>query len=456
MLIIISDVHLGDGTCGRSISADAFHLFADRLKELAYNASWRQDDTYRPIEEIDILLLGDILDPLHSTLWLDTVSGAADYVRPWTDTSSPSYAKKLGEITRAILAKNAESVDAMRRISRGEIVLLPPAAANGQPDVQCREWIPVEIRLHYMVGNHDWYYHIPGKAYDAIRQEIVDALGLANSPACFPYEIEESDALQNILSRYGVYARHGDCFDSFNFDKDEGRLAAALGDVFAVEMLNRFPFEIERRLGDVIPPAVVDNLRELTNVRPALATPLWISGQIIHSSLPRNLQDQIKAIWDELGDEFLNLDVVRAADKWLTLDSVDALELILKFSSRTSFKTINDIVVWVREKLWGNDEVSFAEHALQEQAFLEHQANYIVYGHTHHHEIVSLDTTGNIANRDDQIYFNSGTWHTYYDLATHKPSEQKFVPYQVLSYLAFYRDGERRGRRFETWTGAFS
>ena len=31
MLIIVSDIHLGDGTCGKSISASAFHLFADRL-----------------------------------------------------------------------------------------------------------------------------------------------------------------------------------------------------------------------------------------------------------------------------------------------------------------------------------------------------------------------------------------------------------------------------------------
>ena len=46
-------------------------LFSDRLKELAMNASWRVDGKYRPIKEIDILLMGDILDPLHSILWLE-------------------------------------------------------------------------------------------------------------------------------------------------------------------------------------------------------------------------------------------------------------------------------------------------------------------------------------------------------------------------------------------------
>ena len=39
---------------------------------------------------------------------------------------------------------------------------------------------PVSVRLHYMVGNHDWYYHLPGPAFEAIRQEIVEAFGLSN------------------------------------------------------------------------------------------------------------------------------------------------------------------------------------------------------------------------------------------------------------------------------------
>ena len=30
------------------------------------------------------------------------------------------------------------------------------------------------------------------------------------------------------------------------------------------------------------------------------------------------------------------------------------------------------------------------------------------------------------------MYLNSGTWHTYFDLAINKPEEQKFIPCQVL------------------------
>ena len=105
MLVVISDLHLGDGTTANSIPTSAFELFAGRLQESVQFASWRQNGKYIPIEEIDIALMGDILDPLHSTLWLDTMPGDADYIRPWSDPSNPLYAEKLLKVTRAIIEK---------------------------------------------------------------------------------------------------------------------------------------------------------------------------------------------------------------------------------------------------------------------------------------------------------------------------------------------------------------
>ena len=45
-----------------------------------------------------------------------------------------------------------------------------------------------------VLGNHDWYYHLPGAAMQAIRQKIVAALGLANPDAFFPHDLEEAGA----------------------------------------------------------------------------------------------------------------------------------------------------------------------------------------------------------------------------------------------------------------------
>jgi len=42
------------------------------------------------------------------------------------------------------------------------------------------------------------------------------------------------------------------------------------------------------------------------------------------------------------------------------------------------------------------------------------------YGHTHHYEIVPLDEDLKL-HSDSQVYFNSGTWHSYYALAIKIP-----------------------------------
>ena len=455
MLIIISDIHLMDGTCGRSIPSSAFELFADRLYELAMNASWREDGTYRPIEEIDILLMGDILDPLHSTVWLETQPGEPGYVRPWTDAGAPEYAATVNTITHDILLRNAEAVAVLKGLSGPAGISLPPAGESGQPDKEAISRLPVRICLHYMVGNHDWYYHLPGPAFEAIRQEIVAACGLSNPPGPFPHELWESKELQELLAGYGVFAQHGDKYDAFNYSKEKGRDSATLGDAVAVEIINRFPLEVERRLKDDLPPASLDNLHDLVNVRPVMATPLWIGSQIRHNAIGPAEQQKLKDLWNEVCNDFLALPFVKEHNQPFKWDVVDYLKLAFRITDRFSFKTIDEIVIWAR-KIFNPEDMTFAGHALKEEAFLNGSARFVVYGHTHHHEIVSLDAIPNTPRPLNQMYINSGTWHTYFDLAINNPAEQKFIPCQVTTYLAFFKYDERKGRCFETWSGTFS
>jgi UDP-2,3-diacylglucosamine pyrophosphatase LpxH len=455
MLVIISDLHLGDGTTAESIPASAFYLFENRLREMAYFASFRKDGTYRPIESIDVLMLGDVLDPIHSTLWLDTQPGAANFARPWTEATSPFFANKLAQTTQAIIDKNRESLNVLRRCASGEVVQLPPANQRHKPDRDSREMIRPKVNFHYSVGNHDWYYHLKGKPFDAIRKNIIDTLGLSNAPDLFPFDLEEDPALFATLQSYKVFARHGDCYDKFNFNREQGRDHGTLGDVFAMEVLNRFPVEVQRRFGDELPEPVINSLRRITNVRPALATSLWISGQLKSHAGSEALENELKEVWDDVCDQFLQIPFVREQDKAFQFDAVDALELVIKISKRTSFQTLNDVVVWIRNKM-SEKELSFAEHALNEPAFLNDTAKFIIYGHTHHHEIISLDTNGRPPYEQSQLYINSGTWHSYFDLAIKNPQEQKFVPYRTMTYLTFYKDDEREGRQFESWSGTYA
>ena len=455
MLVIVSDLHLGDGTTAQSISPTAFHLFAERLAEAATFASRRTDGKYRPIENLDLILLGDILDPLHSTQWLNGAPGEPGYIRPWSDPTDPGFAARLMDVTRAILHETREAAQVLRDCAEGRAVQLVPADRSGKPDFASRQRLPVKVRIYYMVGNHDWYYHLKGDAFDQIRQEIITRLGLSNPVSMFPFEAEEYGPLKEIMERCNVYARHGDCFDKFNYDVRKGRDHATLGDAFTMDVCNRFPVEVQRRYGSELPTGIIDSLRLITNIRPALAAPLWISGQIKRNAGGPAMERELKRVWDQVAAEFLQLDFLRQADKAYRFDVVDAMEMVVKISGKASFATINDLVTWVRN-LMTEGQHSFASHALHERAFLDNKAHYVVYGHTHRHELVPLDMVSGSGFSESKVYFNSGTWRSYFDLAIRNPKEQRFVPYQTLTYMSFYSGDERSGQHFETWSGSYA
>ena len=453
MIVVLSDLHLGDNTCAKTLSADAFRIFRDLLEQMVFTASVRDDGRYRPIEEVDLLLLGDIFELIHSTKWLDQKPGDPGFARPWSDPNQPELPAKLFQITRSIMATNAQSFAILRQLASGEAIVLPPADMSGKPALDVGGRIPVKVNIHYMVGNHDWMFHLPGEPYNQLRQEVIDTLGLQNDPTPFPFDPHESNKLMALFDQYRIFARHGDYFDKFNFNREQGRDVSTLGDALAIDLLNRFPLEVERAIRSALPDEFYRDLHEITNIRPSVAAPLWISSQVRQYGGAPNVQAKVKAIWDQLAEEFLALKFVRAHDnRWNPFDSVDGLEMVLKFTKLASFESINDLITWIQKKVW-SDELSFARHAISEAAFTSRRADFIVYGHTHHHEIVPLDTYS-VGNRlAYQIMVNTGTWRTYYDLTRYRPEEQKFIPYQLMTYLAFYKEDERRGHRYEAWSG---
>ena len=133
MLIILSDLHLNDGTTGETLSPEAFALFADRLKELAITASWRSDGAYRPIERIDLVLLGDVLDLLHSNRW-----HAPGSVRPWDDPLSPGLIDQISRITGDILSQNQESLATLRALATRRRDCHSADASRGPACLGCR------------------------------------------------------------------------------------------------------------------------------------------------------------------------------------------------------------------------------------------------------------------------------------------------------------------------------
>jgi hypothetical protein len=122
MLVIISDLHLTDGTSGETIRPGAFRAFRESLRELAFDASWRSDKRYVPIDGIDLVLLGDILDVIRSTRWC----GAPARVRPWGDQNDPRFSDLVSRITEGVIRNNQQSLNILRSLHNSEIMSFRP------------------------------------------------------------------------------------------------------------------------------------------------------------------------------------------------------------------------------------------------------------------------------------------------------------------------------------------
>ncbi len=442
MLVIISDLHLTDGTSGSTISPGAFELLRERLADLARSASKRRDGSYRPVDRVDLVLLGDVIDVVRSTQWL------GGQKRPWDDTKNAALFETVSQITGDILRVNEPSFSHFRQLANQGIAL-PPATREGKAAAGQLE--PVPVKIHYMVGNHDWFFHLPGENYNRLRRQLVAHMGLTTyADAPFPHEAWESNELVQVMRKHKVFARHGDVYDPFNYEGD--RDASSLGDVIVVELLNRFGRQVSEQLADELPASALRGLREIDNIRPLLLIPVWIDGLLERSCPHPSLRKEVKRIWDELADEFLDHPFVRRRDTWCPVDIVDGLQKALKFSRRLSVGWASWIAMWMAE-LRGAKTGSFFEHALTEQDFRNRRARHIVYGHTHRAEVVPLDASHADGFVLHQAYFNAGTWRRVYEQTRFAPREHEFISADTMSYLAFFKDDERSGRPYETWTG---
>ena len=142
MLVVISDLHLTDGTSSPSLTSGAGEIFAQELRDLAFQASFRSSDRYRPVSRVDVVLLGDILDPLRSAQWT-----LQPQTRPWHDAKSPSVAKLVTQITHEIVRYNEPLLDIFRKLVHGGGLTLPPADSHGRPAIHI-PGEPAEVPMH--------------------------------------------------------------------------------------------------------------------------------------------------------------------------------------------------------------------------------------------------------------------------------------------------------------------
>lgn len=444
MLLVISDLHLTDGSATSTLHPGAMHLFIQQVRDLAERAGWRTNGRYQPIDRLDLVLLGDTFDIINSNRWLETGC------RPYGTTTTPEIAQVTADIVDEILRQNQPTLQLIRALVSDEIVTVSPANQQGQP-MAMSDGIPVAVRTHYVVGNRDWMLRLKGSAFDLIRQRISHHLGLAtpyNKP--FPHDVCESDELLEVLRQHRSYARHGDIFDPLSFSGD--RDVASISDAIVIELFGGFLRTLSEQMGDSLSCTVLQQLAEIQHIRPMVLAPVYIEGLLQRCCNSPAQRKQIQRTWDTCVEKLLALPLLREQETINSLQVVDGLESCLSFRRRLAHGWGEQSRLWMQQ-MRGAVSPSFMQHAIAEQDFRNRRARHIIYGHTHNVEQIPLDASHADGFVLNQMYFNTGTWRRTYQPTQIPGCEQEFIGTESMSTVALYQGDERSGRSFETISG---
>ena len=392
LLVFVSDIHLTDRLHGNAVSkAEQLDRFWQRIAAVRGN---------RPAQ---LCVVGDLFDLVRSPSWFE---GRA---RPYHGASTNAVVKNIEAIVKETLRREHGFFDALRaKIAAGE------------------------LEFHYVVGNHDRLL----RTAPAARRAIADALGLRELVLHTELEFPE----------HGVLAYHGHAADPINASPDGD---ATIGDAIGSELIVRFPRKLRAMVGDDHPE--VEHIDDIDDVRPVYAVPAWVRQQ---GAIRRELHRTISGVWSEVVDEFLANDFVRgwldARAKRFSLDLGKKLRLLLELSranviAHGSDSRLTQVYRFFQHGFDGKLSELAAHELGRRRGF-----RYVVNGHSH---FASMQPLGNIDGAP-AVYFNTGTWRAVHQIGHDLGGRPSFLPYDAMTYLVFFPEGDVLGRDYEWWTGA--
>lgn len=462
MIVVISDLHLNDDA-NRTISESAFEIFRDRvitaaLKVFAKDKERGKGKKKEPIPRderfLDIILNGDILDYIRSEKWRDGDP------RPWDKPSD--FEPIIADINDAILERNAGSLAILKSLSSGDCL---PEELRGR----------VRIRVHYLVGNHDWFLVLPPtKAINEIRAKVADAIGLHpntnRADAPFPHDPLTSgcDDLLESMRRHRVFVRHGDVHDRMNFPGERGK--ASIGDAIVIEILSAIATETVKKLDSVgVQPETREltrrYLREIDNLRPYAALPLWLESLLVtleqtpaHSQEAPRVSQAINDTFRERAAYFRTIPFVRNYRGASERRSAQ----FPTYASEWLGIRLPALQEWMMNLVmgWGRDPSKYRDGAYSEQWLRQGLADTVVYGHTHAPEVVPLDMVRMPLDQGNDVlewtYVNSGTWRPVQQRCVIQKGQNEFSFSHTMTHVSFFTKRERSDHAIDFWTGILS
>jgi UDP-2,3-diacylglucosamine pyrophosphatase LpxH len=442
MLVLISDLHLTDERVARNVNPEAFRLFEAEVAATARK---------RGARETQVVLLGDIFDFGRTDYWLR--GSIPPEGRPWGGELDPSTAMNTdtGAIERQFLA-------ILRDILRS------PAAQQLQSTLAALQRETPAFSVRYVVGNHDrvlWNF-------PRLQTEIQKAMPQISS---FSAVLESEE--------YGVVARHGHEWDlnthGWEFRnkvllprENVGRFSPeayrvqAIGEAVTAELMGGLIYHAAR-LGT--PPSIVDQLKDVNNLRPMLHVFEWLDWIGAQETVEeqRRLYEALRLALDGL----LDCSLARAWDRLrsdlvVSADLIDRLQQARRFILGRDFRTFRGRVEGLKRLertfpfLFQEDD-NLREGARSEQLIRDpvpgSSIQRVIYGHTHRarHDYFHGNQDGTV-----QMYVNTGT---YLPLITEAEDGESFASSIQMVYVYLYRadedvEGKKPGTTsMDIWTG---
>jgi UDP-2,3-diacylglucosamine pyrophosphatase LpxH len=434
MLVIISDLHLSDGSIRPTLDAGAIRILRKQITTHAIQASWRSESEYRPVEGIDIVLLGDIFDFMQSSYWLE------NDIRPWHAPHERATIQAFSDVAERIIAANRESLQTLRSLAKSEPIRIAATGAPGSANDTDRHTVPV--RLHYMVGEKDWPLSLTGAAYDLLRQTVIQSMGLCQSPEQpLPHLLEDSPVLAGVLKQHRVYAQHGDIADPISFSGN--RQSACLANILEIELLQSYVRATIASAGQALPQPFARMLVESIGLVPITQVATRIERLLHRSISSSSLMRKYVNNWN-----------------WQVERAFDCAEKVLPKEqfSLTEFEAVYDalqVELPVDARQRQRMEFDIGLKTLQQAVSLsqEHPScEHFVFGHTENRDSLVISHCQAGTQLRDVGYFNVGSWRAS-ELKSNALNGFCFQSVQNMHLHLFYKDDERCGCPYEIWHG---
>lgn len=147
MLVVTANWLFGDGTLAAAASAPHVVAWRQAVHRAALRGGFRRDGSYRPLEDLQIVLAGDTFDCLTSSVWTGGL-------RPW-------HAGRAAEAARRSVLVHAANrgrrlLAALSRWAR-EGLVVPAADRRGRPVPGTTSHVAVRVAL--LTGDRDSWLH---------------------------------------------------------------------------------------------------------------------------------------------------------------------------------------------------------------------------------------------------------------------------------------------------------